>query len=145
MSTLPTIYYLAQNEIAEIMQAGAKALKMPGLELQPVKHDMLQLPDDQADAVVTACNLLFAACIEYENGLWHQDTAKDPISLVQARMQSGRAQGVIEALFHGPCGYLLFLALDRAPIAYYELSEASPNMHIIDRTYKAAKMHVLAT
>ena len=139
MSSLPVVYSQAQLEISDIMQAGGKGLKQPGLDMQPVKRDMLRLPDEQCDMILAACNLLFAAALEYENGLWAQDHAKDPVSLVQARMQAGRAEGVVEALFHGPCAQLLYIALDRAPIAYYELSKSAPELHIIDRTYKAAK------
>ena len=136
---LPIIFDNARNELTEISDAGAKALKQPGMDLQPVKREMLLLPDVQADLVVTACNMLFAACLEYEGGLWGQKRAADAIGLVTARVAAGRANAVIESLFFGPCAALLYIALDRAPIAYSGLAAASPSQNIIDRTYAANK------
>ncbi len=139
MSTLPNVFVDASTEIAEIMQSGGRGLKAPGHALQPVKAEMLKLPDDQASAIVQTCDLLFAACLSYEDGLFIVEGAKDAITLVTGRMKAGRAKGVVEALFYGPTAKLLMLALDRAPIAYYELSETSPDLNIIDRTFSANK------
>ncbi len=137
MSTLPTIYLASQSEITEIMQSGAKALKLAGMELQPIKREMLKLPDDQASAIVQTCDLLFAAVLSYENAQFTIAAARDAITIVQGRLAAGTAKGVVEALFHGPTAVLLWMALDRAPIAYYALSEASPDLDIIKRTYDA--------
>ncbi len=116
--------------------AGAKALKAPGMELQPVKVEML--PADCAELVVQACDMLFAALLEYEGGLWGEKHAKDAVGLVTARVATGRANAVIESLFFGPTSHLFWIALDRAPIAYCGLAAASPAQNIIDRTYKNA-------
>ncbi len=132
---LPTIFNNARTELIEISTAGAKALKQPGMELQPVKIEML--PADCAALVVQACDMLFAALLEYEGGLWAEKRAKDAVGLVTARIMTGRANAVIESLFFGTCGRLLYIALDRAPIAYSGLAAASPSQNIIDRTYKA--------
>ena len=131
----PALVNSAAIELSEIIEAGAKSLAPVGLDVQPVKADMLRLPDDQAQIIVQTCNLLFAALCEYENGLWAEQHAKDPMSLVTARINAGRANAVIEALFYGPTAALLWMAMDRAPIAYSGLAKASPSQHIIDRTY----------
>ncbi len=145
---LPIIFDNARNELVEISDAGAKALKQPGMDLQPVKREMLTGPhpetgivlhEDIPQLVVQACNMLFAACLEYEGGLWGQKRAADAIGLVTARVAAGRANAVIESLFFGPCAALLYIALDRAPIAYSGLAAASPSQNIIDRTYAANK------
>jgi hypothetical protein len=133
MSTLPTNYFSAKNEMAEILDAGARALKQPGLDLLPIKREMLRLPTDAADLVLDACNLLFAAILAYEGAIWDIEHSNNPLALVSARIERGRARGVVEALFFGPTAQLLLTALDRAPIAFYAMSEASPDLHIIDR------------
>jgi hypothetical protein len=129
---------LAIVELKEITLAGASALTNTGLDRQPVKAHMLKC--DDADLIVQACDMLFAALLTYEDGLWKQERAENAIELVEARMMAGRARAVVEALFHGPTAQLLGIALDRAPIAYYELSEASPDLNIIDRTYAGIKI-----
>ncbi len=134
---LPIIFDNARTELIEISEAGAKALKAPGMELQPVKREMLNLDDRQAALVVQACDMLFAALLEYEGGLWGQKRAADAVGLVTARIMTGRANAVIESLFFGPTARLFYIALDRAPIAYSGLAAASPSQNIIDRTYKA--------
>ena|SRR5260221_9420237 len=128
----------AASELLEINQAGAKSLKQPGMDMQPVKREMLRLPDNEADITLTACNMLFAALLEYEGGLWDEQHAKTAVALVTARVAAGRANAVVESLFFGPTARLLYLALDRAPIAYSGLAAASPSQNIIDRTYKWA-------
>lgn len=133
MSTDLVPYNSARIEMAEIMNAGARGLKQPGLDLMPVKRDMLCLPTEQADLVLECCNLLFAAILSYEGALWEIKKSENALSLVRARIESGRALGVIESIFFGPTRELILLAMDRAPIAFYALSEASPNLHIIDR------------
>ncbi len=137
---LPVIFNTARTELIEISDAGAKALKQPGMELQPVKRDML--PDDCADLVVQACDMLFAALLEYEGGLWAEKRAKDAVGLVTARVATGRAGAVIESLFwhKGTVAHLLWIALDRAPIAYSGLAAASPSQNIIDRTYAVKRI-----
>jgi hypothetical protein len=127
------IYDQAKNELSEILDAGARALKGPGLQLLPVKREMLHLPDDQCDLILDTLNLLFAAILSYEGALWAIDNAEDAISLVSARIDAGRAQGVVEALFYGPTRHLILTAHDRAPIAFYAMALASPTLHIIDR------------
>ena len=131
----PALVNSAASELLEITEAGAKALAPLGANVQPVKADMLRLPDDQAQIIVETCNMLFAALCEYENGLWMEANAKDPMALVTARVNAGRADAVIEALFYGPTAALLWMALDRAPIAYCGLAKASPSQNIINRTY----------
>jgi hypothetical protein len=125
--------YEARNELQEILDAGARGLKGPGLELMPIKREMLRLDNPTADLVLDACNLLFAAVLSYEAAQWNINHATDALSLVNARLEMGRARGVVEALFYGECYNLLFTAQDRAPIAFYALSEISPALHIIDR------------
>jgi hypothetical protein len=123
----------ARNELRDILDAGARSLKLPGLDLLPIKREMLRLPPDQADLILDACNLLFAAVLSYESAQWEINHAPNAIELVKARIEAGRAMGVIEALFFGPTAELLLTAMDRAPIAFYALSEASPDLRIIDR------------
>ena len=132
MSSELTIYHAARSELQQILDAGAKALKQPGLALMPVKREMLHMTDPQADLVLDACNLLFAACLSYEGAQWNINQAQDAVSLVNARLEAGRAKGVVEALFYGECFALLWAAMDRAPIAFYALSEASPDLRIIE-------------
>jgi hypothetical protein len=129
-------YTEAQLELQQILDAGARALKQAGLELMPIKREMLQLPDDRANLVLDACNLLFAACLSYENAQWQIKTATDAVGLVSARIEAGRAIGVVESLFFGPTRQLLLTAMDRAPIAFYALSESAPNLRIINRCTK---------
>ena len=134
---LPVVFDAARRELTDILDAGARGLKGPGLDLMPVKREMLLLPTDQADLVLDACNLLFAAILSYEGAQWDIEHSPDAVSLVSARIEAGRARGVIEALFFGPTAGLLLTALDRAPIAFYALAEASPDLRIIDRCIKA--------
>jgi hypothetical protein len=134
---LPTIYDASKQEILEIIQSGGKGLKPAGQAIQPVTEALLRLPDDQAATIVQTCDLLFSAVLSYEQAQFDIDAARDGITLVTARMKAGRALGVVEALFHGPTAQLLYIALDRAPIAYFELSEGSPALNIIKRTYDA--------
>jgi hypothetical protein len=124
----------ARQELQDILDAGAKALKPAGLELMPIKRDMLRLDGPTADLILDACNLLFAAALSYEGAQWRIKTATSAIDLVSARMEAGRALGVVESLYFGPTRALLAIAMDRAPIAYYALSEASPALNIIERT-----------
>lgn len=130
---LPIVYNEARAELTEILDAGARALKGPGLELMPIKREMLLLSPDNADLVLDACNLLFAAILSYEGALWDIEQASDAISLVSARLEAGKAEGVTNALFHGSTAALLLTAMDRAPIAFYAMAEASPALRIIDR------------
>jgi hypothetical protein len=135
MSTEITLYHEARTELEEILDAGAKALKPPGLELLPIKRNMLRLPDDSAALVLDACNLLFAAILSYEAAQWTIKTAPDALTLVTARIDAGRALGVVEALFYGPTRTLLLTALNCAPIAFYAMAQASPDLDIINRCY----------
>jgi len=139
MSTDIVPYHEARNELQDILDAGAKALKGPGLELMPVKRDMLRLDGPTSDLVLDACNLLFAACLSYESAQWSIKHATNAVELVTARIEAGRATGVVESLFFGPTINLLWLAMDRAPIAFYALSESAPNLRIIDRLQKPPK------
>src|SRR5258706_16264948 len=100
----------AASELLEINQAGAKSLKQPGMDMQPVKREMLRLPDSEADVVLTACNMLFAALLEYEDGLWNEKYAETALQLVIGRMKAGRANAVVESLFFGPTARLLYIA-----------------------------------
>lgn len=129
----------ARNEMHEILNAGAKGLKPLGLELLPIKREMLLvtgLTDDQTDLILDCCNLLFAAILEYEAAIWNSKYATDPLTLVSSRINAGRAEGVVNSLFHGPTFDLLLTAMDRAPIAFYAMSEASPQLKIIARCYR---------
>jgi len=139
VNLLPALVNSAANEMLEISEAGAKGLKQQGAEIQPVKADMLGLPDHEAQLVVACCEMLFAALCEYEQGLWDEDHATNAMQLVTSRVNAGRADAVIQALFFGPTAALLWLALDRAPIAYSGLAKASPSQNIIDRTYSAKR------
>ncbi len=130
--SLPTIYNGARNELIEIAAAGARGLKEPGQHLMPVKREMLG-DATEPELVLEACHMLFAAILHFEAAQWAIKYATDPVTLVSARMEAGRAQGVVESLFFGPTKALLVTAMDRAPIAFYALSEASPKLSIIDR------------
>jgi hypothetical protein len=132
-------YHKARNELNDILDAGAKTLKLPGLDLLPIKREMLRLPDHEADLILDACNLLFAAILSYEASQWDIANAPNAIELVKARIEAGRAKGVVESLFFGPTASLLLTAMDHAPIAFYALSEASPDLAIIDRCTNAQK------
>ena len=70
MSTDLALYHEARDELQAILDAGAKALKQPCIDLMPIKREMLALPDNAADLVLDACNLLFAACLSYEGAQW---------------------------------------------------------------------------
>jgi hypothetical protein len=131
-----TLYHEARNELSDILDAGARALKQPGLDLMPIKREMLRLPADQADLVLDALNLLFAAVLSYEGAQWQIKTASNAVDLVTARIEAGRATGVVESLFYGPTYHLLHIAMDRAPIAFYALAQSAPDLHIIDRLHK---------
>lgn len=133
---LPIVYNEARAELTEILDAGARALKTPGLALMPVKREMLN-NSVNTDLIMDACNLLFAAILAYEGALWDVDRAENAIELVSARLEAGKAEGVVNALFHGYCAPLLLTALDRAPIAFYAMAEASPALNIIARCIKA--------
>jgi len=136
LSLIPVSHIIldAASELLEIKDAGAKSLKPPGMDLQPVKADMLRLPEYEAGLVIDACDLLFAACFEYEDGLWGIQYAKSPVELIKSRITTGRADAVIKSLFHGPTKRLLWEALDRAPIAYSGLAAISPSQNIIIKT-----------
>jgi hypothetical protein len=135
MSTEITVYHEARTELQLILDAGAKALKKPGLDLLPVKREMLTgLADIERDLILDALNLLFASCLAYEGAQWEISHSRNPLELVTARIEAGRARGVVESLFYGPTRALLTIAMNLAPIAYYAMSEASPDLHIIDRT-----------
>jgi hypothetical protein len=135
---LPAIFDSARAELNEILDAGARALKGPGLELLPIKREMLsRLTDDQRDLILDACNLLFAAILSYEAALWEIKTAPNAVALVSARLEAGKAEGVVNALFFGPTTDLLLTAMNHAPIAFYAMSEASPALHIIQRCQNA--------
>jgi hypothetical protein len=136
ITTLTVSLTAVNSELQEISEAGAKSLKPLGVDVQPVKASMLRLPDAQTALVIKACDMLFAACLEYEEGIWQERKAKSSVQLVTARVAAGRANAVIESLFYGPTQQLLWLALDRAPIAYSGLAAASPSQNIIDRTYR---------
>lgn len=134
MANLPIVYNEARTELTEILDAGARALKPAGLALMPIRREMLRgLPATTADLILDACNLLFAAILSYEAALWEMDTANNPISLVSARLEAGKAEGVVNALFHGSTAPLLITAMECAPIAFYAMAEASPNLRIIAR------------
>lgn len=135
-----TLYHEARNELRDIMDAGAKALKGPGIGLQPIKRDMLTGTVDP-DLILDACNLLFAACLSYEGAQWQIKHAASAIDLVSARIDAGRALGVVESLFFGPTINLLWTAMDRAPIAFYALSESAPDLRIIERLSGPAKSY----
>lgn len=124
---------LARNELNEILDAGARALKPPGIDLLPIKREMLHLNNERASLVLDACNLLFASILSYESAQWSIQTATDPLELITARIDAGRAEAVVNALFYGPTADLLLLAMDHAPIAFYAMSTAAPELHIIDR------------
>jgi hypothetical protein len=133
MSNELTPYATAKAELEEILDAGARSLRGPGLDLLPIKRSMLRVNDATAGLVLDACNLLFAAILAYEGALWDVKAAPDAVSLVSARLECGRAEGVVNALFFGPTRDLLLLAMDHAPIAFYAMAEASPDLRIIAR------------
>lgn len=133
-TALPTVYNEARMELFDILDAGARALKPAGIELLPVKREMLRLPDNEADLILDALNLLFAAILAYEGAQWNIKTAPDAISLISARIEAGRALGVVESLFFDRVANLFHIAMNRAPIAYFAMAEASPTLNIINRT-----------
>lgn len=126
----------AASELLEIKEAGARELKPAGMDLQPVKPYMLRLPEHETALVIEACDMLFAALFEYEDGLWVSENAKSSVELVKGRITTGRADAVIKSLFHGPTHRLLWLACDRAPIAYSGLAAASPTQQVLARTLR---------
>lgn len=130
---VPQFFFEAKSELVEIMAAGARGLRGPGLELMPIKRDMIRLPDDLAELVLTACNLLFSAMLNFEGAQWAIARASNPIDLVSARIDAGRAEGVVHALFYGPTADLIRTAMDHAPIAFYALAQSSPQLKILDR------------
>ena len=132
------LYQSARTELQQILDAGAKALKPAGLELMPIKRDMLTgLLDHERDLILDACNLLFAACLSYEGARWTIDRANNPLELITARIDAARAKGVIESLFFGPTVNCLLAAMHLAPIAFYALAQSAPDLLIIDRCTKA--------
>lgn len=133
---IPQYFYDAKVELEDIMAAGAKGLKEPGMRLMPVKREMLNLPDAYTDLILDACQLLFSAILNYEGAHWNIKTATDPITLISARIDAGRAEAVVNSLFFGPTAKLLLCAMDRAPIAFYAMSKAAPDLQIIDRCDK---------
>jgi hypothetical protein len=140
MSTEITLYHAARTELQQILDAGARALKPAGLELMPIKREMLiGLLDHERDLIMDCLNLLFASCLSYEGAQWAIDHAANPIDLVTARLEAGRAEGVVQALFFGPTVQLILYAMHAAPIAFYALSETAPNLHLIDRCKLALK------
>lgn len=138
-SLVPLNYFEAKSELEQIMTAGAKSLRLPGLALLPIKREMLAatgLPPHETELVLDACNLLFAAILSYEYGLFAQRNPTSAIELIEARIKTGSAEGVVNSLFYGPTADLLLTAMNLAPIAFYAMSEASPNLQIIDRCYQ---------
>jgi hypothetical protein len=121
-----------------LIGANARNLSRQGAELQPIKPDMLAgLPVAE---IIETCELLFACVLAYEGAqvaLARAEHAADAVAIVKARMQAGRAEGTVCALLHGPTAWLLYHAMDRAPIAFYELASASPGLQIIDRLQAA--------
>lgn len=134
MTTLPIVYNAAKSELEEILDAGARALRPAGLDLLPIKRAMLKaFPLEQQNLILDACNLLFAAVLAHENALWQIGHASNPLDLVAARLEAGKARGVVHALFYGQCAPLLVAAMNHAPIAFYAISEASPTLDIVGR------------
>lgn len=133
MSNIPIVYNAAKSELEEILDAGARALKPAGIELLPIKRAMLRCDDQTAHLILDACNLLFAAILAYEAALWDIKTAPNPVALVKSRLEAGRAEGVVHALFHGSTAPLLIAAMNHAPIAFYAMAEASPTLNLIQR------------
>lgn len=112
----------------------ARGLSDVGRELLPVKPSMLsELPDDVQAPCLEACEMLFAAILSHEDGLLGARRAKGAVELVTARMAAGHAEATVAALFNGPAGFLLLAAADAAPIAFYAMCCAAPQLHIIDR------------
>jgi hypothetical protein len=142
MTTELSVIDAARAELQLILDAGARGLKQRGIELMPIKPEMLQLENAQAALVLDACNLCFAACLSYEDATWTMDRATNPIELVSARIEQARAIGVIESLFHGPTRGLLWLAMDRASIAFYAMAQSSPALRIVDRVNGASIPHI---
>jgi hypothetical protein len=131
----------AKSELADIRLAGGRTLKDRGKAIMPVKRDMLLMPAETADLVLDACEMLFAAILSFEGGLLAKRAAVDAVSLVEARMQAGEAEGIVTALFYGPTAALLVLAAERAPIAFYAMAQAAPGLKIIDRLKVAKNRH----
>lgn len=142
---LPTIqpYTLAlalvNDEITQIREKGAKALKQPGRDLMPVKRDMLLMPDAEAAAVLETCELLFAASLAFEDAAIRAARTVDAISLAEARMTAGTAEGTVLALFYGPTVHCILAASNCAPIAFYALAAVSPKLRIIAKCDDAIK------
>jgi hypothetical protein len=139
MQTLPAIANLV-NSITqtkfELSQIGALArgLKPAGLDLMPVKPDMLaSVPEPLRVPCMEACELLFAAILSHEGALIAAARAVDAISVVTARMDAARAEATVAALFRGPTADLLFVVCEAAPIAFYAMTEAAPRLKIIAR------------
>jgi hypothetical protein len=136
----------ARIELEQILDAGARSLKPAGIEMLPIKREMLfngPFPicsPENLDLILDALNLLFAAILSFENAQWNISHATDPLQLVNARIESGRARAVVESLFFGPTRHLLLTAMDRAPIAFYAMSTAAPDLHIIEKCQKALEL-----
>jgi hypothetical protein len=126
-----------------LIGANARGLKSEGRELMPVKADMLHaLPEELHGPVLEACELLFAAVLAHVDASLRIPRAKHAPELVKARMQAAQATGTVCSLFHGLTAPLLVLAMECAPIAFYAMAEAAPDLRIIDRvTAKQRALH----
>lgn len=129
-----------KHEITQIREKGARVLKQPGRDLMPVKRDMLLLlPDDEAALVLETCELLFAASLAFEDARIRERKAADAVSLAEARMTAGIAEGTVLALFYGPTVHCILTASSMAPIAFYALAAVSPKLQIIAKCDRAIK------
>lgn len=128
-----------KHEITQIREKGARVLKQPGRDMMPVKRDMLLLPDDEAALVLETCELLFAASLAFEDARIRERKAADAVSLAEARMTAGIAEGTVLALFYGPTVHCILMASNMAPIAFYALSAVSPKLQIIAKCDRAIK------
>ena len=132
------------NTRQELILIGSKArgLSKPGKELMPVKIEMLRgLAPWEAQIVMEACELLFAAILQFVDSELKEQRAADAIAVVQARLERGQADGTIRALLHGPTRHALLVAAKLAPIAFHAIMQISPELQVKDRLEGVAGMH----
>lgn len=133
--TIPNSASVVKQEL-NLIGANARGLSMEGAKLQPVKLDMVNGDSD----IVAICELLYACALQYEDALIRERKADNAVALVAARIDAGRAEGTVCALFYGPTAKLLWTAMESAPIAFHALASASPGLKIIDRL-RRSKTH----
>jgi hypothetical protein len=122
-----------KNELDEI-GAKARVLTERGRALLPVKPDMLfYVPAAERDAIMAACELLLASCLQYVDAQLKEQSATNAIDIVAARIERGQADGTVTALIFGQTRMLLLAACQHAPIAMHAIMQSVPELDILKR------------